>query len=81
MKLKLRLSKIGNGYYLYLPKAIKDALEMEEGEKVLVDIKQVIKTLENVRRFRCKACQHSFHMEADNAYCPACNGEDLEILE
>jgi len=80
MKIKLRLSKSGNGYYLYLPKVIKETLEVSEGDKILVDIIEVVKD-EIARYYNCKECQNHFHSTDLLPYCNICESQNLEEIE
>ncbi|KKL25766.1 hypothetical protein LCGC14_2402000, partial [marine sediment metagenome] len=29
-------------------------------------------------KYRCKKCQHQFHMDDDVPFCPACDCEDVD---
>ena len=50
---------------------------------MLVDfIKKIeVEELSKFIEYRCKACNHTFTLEENEiAYCPACDCENLEVL-
>lgn len=79
MKIAKKILSIGNSKAITLPKEI--AKKVSIGDLVLFEVKVREILSEGLTNYKCLACEHRFIGEKENAYCPACENENLEVIE
>ncbi len=77
MKTQKKILRIGGSKAITLPRELSETFL--DGDIAIFSI-EVIENLGQPRNHRCKACNHIFFTEPQEAYCPVCNCEELEIV-
>lgn len=80
MEIIQEIKKIGDSYYLKLPKELKNSLNLdllEKLPKIKFEIKHIAFNDQDMKTFFCLVCNHSFSLEQDaDLYCPSCQEEN-----
>jgi predicted Zn-ribbon and HTH transcriptional regulator len=83
MIIERSIINLGQSKGITLPKSISENLNPKD--RVLLDIKilEILNRPGEIKEYRCKACNHVFSLEhmKDDIYCPACENENLEVID
>ena len=69
-----KLKKIGNGYFVLIPRGIRTSQEMKEGDLLIISARKLTEEEEpKMKHYHCRLCLHDFHNDDEIPYCPVCD--------
>ncbi len=81
MEIIKKIIKLGNSLSITLPKEINNKVIKGDICLFSIDLMKIIKRENKIIHYKCSACEHHFHNDDIEPYCPICNNESLIIIK